>query len=74
MIEHGRTGYVTQAVEVPHEYAGFLCRLATEPGLLPHMAVQSRNKYEAEYALPVAARKLAAHLESVLYRGGRRGV
>lgn len=74
MIEHGQTGFVTQRVDDVDEYAQFLCRLATEPGLLPHMAVESRNKYEAEYALPVAARKLVAHLESVLYRGGRRGV
>jgi len=73
MIEHGQTGFVTQRLDDADEYARFLFRLATEPGLLPHMAVQSRNKYEDEYALPVAARKLVSHLESVLYRGGRRG-
>lgn len=74
MIEHGQTGFVTQRVDDADEYARFLFRLATEPGLLPHMAVESRNKYEAEYALPVAARKLVAHFESVLYMAGRGGV
>jgi len=74
MIEFGQTGFVTHRGEDADAVARFLFRLATEPGLLPHMAVQSRNKYEAEYALPVADRKLTAHLESVLYRGGRRGV
>jgi|GEM_PF-1432715 len=63
MIEHGQTGFVTHRVDDTDKYALFLCRLATEPGLLLHMAVQSRNKYEAEYALPVVARKLLACLE-----------
>lgn len=68
MIEHGQTGFVTKRVEDTDEYARFLHRFATAPGLLSHMAVESRNKYEAEFALPVVARKMIAHLESVLYR------
>jgi hypothetical protein len=69
MIEHGQTGFVTRRVDDADEYARFLFRLATEPGLLAHMAVASRNKYEAELALPVVARKLVACLESVCYQG-----
>lgn len=68
MIEHGQTGFVARNVDDADEYAQFLRRLATEPGLLFRMSVESRNKYEAEFALPVVARKLVAHLESVLYR------
>lgn len=68
MIEHGQTGFVTQRVDDADEYARFLFRLATEPGLLSHLAVESRNKYEAEFALPVVARKLLACLERVCYQ------
>lgn len=70
MIEHGQTGFVAQRVDDADEYARFLFRLATEPGLLSHMVVESRNKYEAEFALPVAARKLVACLERVCYQEG----
>jgi len=72
MIEHGQTGFVTQRIDNADEYAQCLFRLATEPGLLSHMAIESRNKYEAEFALPVVARKMVAHLESVVYRS-RKG-
>jgi glycosyltransferase involved in cell wall biosynthesis len=68
MIEHGQTGFVVQQVEDVDEYARFLHRLANEPGLISYQAVASRSKYEAEFALPVVARKLVAHLESVIYR------
>lgn len=67
MIEHGYTGFVTKRVDDPEEYAQFLSRLAADPGLLFHMSVQARKKFEAEYALPVVARKLASHLERVCY-------
>jgi len=73
MIEFGQTGFVTHRVDDADAYARFLFRLATETRLLPHMAVQSRNKYESEYALPVVAGKLIGRLESVLYRAGGRG-
>lgn len=71
MIEHGQTGFVARCVEYVEEYAQFLYRLATEPVLLSHMAVESRNKYEAEFALPVVARKMVASLESVIYQSNR---
>lgn len=68
MIEFGQTGFVTRRMDDADEYAQLLHRLATESGLLPHMAVESRNKYEAEFALPVAARKLVACLERACYQ------
>ena len=67
MIEHGQSGFVARRVDDADEYAQFLCRLATEPGLLPHMAVESRNKYEAEFALPVVARKLLSYMAAVCH-------
>lgn len=68
MIEHGQTGFVTRRGDDADEYACFLSKLATEPGLLVHMAVECRNKYEAEFASIVVARKLVGHLESVIYQ------
>jgi glycosyltransferase involved in cell wall biosynthesis len=70
MIEHGQTGFVTRRIDDVDEYAQLLYQLAAQPGLLYHMAIESRNKYEAEFALPVAARKLVASLEKVCYQGG----
>jgi glycosyltransferase involved in cell wall biosynthesis len=71
MIDHGFTGFVTHRIEDPEEYTHFLYRLATEPGMLSQFSVQARNKFEAEYALPVVIRKLAAHLERVYYQNQR---
>jgi hypothetical protein len=74
MIEHGQTGFIAHRVDDTNAYAQLLFRLRTTPELLPHMAVACRNKYEAEYALPVVARKLAARLEFALYQAGSSSV
>ena len=70
MIEHGETALVARRVDGVDESAQLLFRVISGLGLLPHMAVESRNRYEAKYALSVVARNLAACLEGACYQEG----
>lgn len=70
MIEYGETGFVVQRMDDANEYANYLFHMTTKPGLLHHMAVASRNRYETEYSRSVVARKLLSQMEAILYRAG----
>ena len=73
MVEHGATGFVTSKVDDHEEYVHLLHRLASEPETLAKFSTQARNKFEAEYSLPVIANKLVSILERVRYSHERIG-